>query len=291
MDTTLLKTFLVLAKTLNFTKAAAHLHRSQAAISLQITRLEQILGKSLFTRNNRNVVLTSEGEQLISFSKELLQAEEKMIHHFKEADKVVGDVKFGTPEDLATVYLPTIFANFVKAHPHIVLNVDCELTKNLQLGFANGQYDLILIKQDPLYPYPHTQPIFYETLVWVAHPSLKSDLEDIKQPLPLILSPSPCVYRQKALDALNACGINWRVVFSSPSFTGTLAAVKGALGIAVIPLNMVPDELVILDHLPKISSTEIALLMKESPSLAVKALADYLSSHIIVEEKNLALTN
>lgn len=291
MDTSLLKTFLLLAKTRNFTKAAAYLHRSQAAISLQLTRLEEMLGKSLFIRNNRHVILTAQGEQLVGFAKELLHMEEKMIAHFHEATGLIGDVIFGTPEDIATVYLPDILASFVKTHPHILLNVHCELTKNLQIGFENSQYDLVLIKQDPSLPHPDSCPLFNETLVWVAHPLFKAHFEISKQPLPLILAPSPCVYRQKALDALNDHGMNWRVVFSSPSFTGILAAVKGALGIAVMPLNMVPDGLVILEDLPQMASAEMALLIKQNPSLAVKALADYVSNHMIFEDKSLCLTD
>jgi DNA-binding transcriptional LysR family regulator len=290
MDTALLKTFLVLAKTSSFTQAASKLHRTQAAISLQVGRLEQMLGKALFIRDNRNVVLTHEGEELIGLAQEVLKAEEKMLFHFSEAHHLAGEVRFGTPEDLATIYLPSILSNFVETHPHILLNVDCDLTKHLQQGFENNKYDLVLIKQDPKQPYPQSVAIFDETLVWVAHPSIKAHLEEKKTQLPLILAPSPCVYRQKAIDALNASGINWRVVFSSPSFTGIVSAVKAGLGVSVMPKKMVPDGLVIIEDLPEISFAQIALLKKEGASNAVDALASYVSSHIILDENSFALT-
>lgn len=290
MDTALLRTFLVLAKTCNFTQAATKLYRSQSAISLQIGRLEELLGKTLFIRDNRNVSLTHEGEQLVFFAQDILKAEEKMIYHFQDAHNITGEVRFGTPEDIATVHLPSILANFVKTYPSILLNVHCELTRHLHAGFENGQYDLVLIKQDPLIPYPNSEPIFNETLVWVAHPEFKAHLEEKLQTLPLILAPSPCVYRQKAIDALNEAGIKWRQVFSSPSLTGMLAAVKAGLGVTVMPTEMVPEGLVTLEQLPCISSAQIALLTKQEASEAVKALASYVSSHIILDEKNFMLT-
>lgn len=281
MDTALLKTFLILAKTRNFTQAASKLLRSQSAISLQIGRLEQILGKTLFIRDNRNVALTYEGEQLVLFAQDVLKAEEKMIYHFQQSHSLTGEVRFGTPEDVATAYLPSILANFVETYPNVLLNVHCELSKHLKMGFEDGAYDLVLIKQDPQFPHPRSEAIFNETLVWVAHPNLCSHLHEHMKMLPLILAPSPCVYRQKAIDRLSECGLKWRIVLSSPSFTGMLAAVKAGLGISVMPLKMVPQELAIIDALPELSCAQIAILKHDTAHEAAHALASYVSSHII----------
>ena len=279
MDTTLLKNFLVLAKTRNFTKASQKLFRSQSALSLQIARLEQLLGKSLFVRDRRNVNLTLEGEQFLGYAQQILKIEDEMMDHFQKP-LLEGAVTFGTPEDLATAYLPTILGNFSKAYLGVSLNVNCAFTMDLIKGFDSQIYDLVLIKQDPQNQHPRSEVVWKESLVWVSNKErLQSSWKE--GVLPLVLAPSPCVYRQRAIDALNQASIRWRIVYTSPSLTGTLAAVKAGLGISVIPLNMIPKELYMIKDLPVLKDAQIALLKQENASEAVTALASYVIDHIV----------
>jgi DNA-binding transcriptional LysR family regulator len=279
MDTTLLKSFLTLAKTKSFTKAAHQLYRSQSAISLQIARLEGMVGKPLFMRDKRNVTLTLEGEQFLGYANKILSLEEEMIHHFQKPS-IHGGVTFGTPEDLATAYLPTILGNFVEAYPGVLLNVHCEFTMDLLKGFESQCYDLVLIKQDPQNPHPRSEEVWKESLVWVSNQE-RLDFNWKEEALPLVLAPLPCVYRQKAIDTLNREGIRWRIVYTSPSLTGTFAAVKAGLGISVLPFNMIPKELQIVRNLPVLKDAQIALLKQEHASEAATALAVYVVNHII----------
>lgn len=279
MDTILLKSFLTLAKTKNFTKAAHQLYRSQSAISLQIARLEEILGKSLFMRDKRNVTLTLEGELFLGYAQKMLKLEEEMMHHFQKPS-IKGEVTFGTPEDLATAYLPNILGNFVEAHPEILLNVHCEFTLDLLKGFDSQWYDLVLIKQDPQTPHPRSEEVWKEPLVWVSNKDI-AHFNWKLEPLPLVLGPASCVYRKRAIDTLNKEGIRWRVVYTSPSLTGTFAAVKAGLGISVLPFNMVPKELQVVRTLPALKDAQIALLKQEHISEAGAALGTYVIDHII----------
>ncbi len=279
MDTLLLKSFLTLAKTKNFTKAANLLYRSQSAISLQIAKLEEITGKPLFTRDRRSVNLTVEGEQFLGYAHKILQIEEEMTSHFQKPS-IKGEVTFGTPEDLATAYLPNILGNFVEAYPRILLNVHCEFTMDLLKGFESQWYDLILIKQDPQNPHPRSEEVWKEPLVWVANKE-KFHFDWKQAPLPLVLGPSSCVYRKRAVDTLNKEGISWRVVYTSPSLTGTFAAVKAGLGISVLPLKMIPKELQMVRTLPPLKDAQIALLKQEYISEAGSALSAYVVDHIM----------
>lgn len=280
METHLLKTFLVLAKTRNFTETADKLYRSQSAISLQIAKLETLLGKPLFIRDNRNVTLTLEGEQLVGCAQQILSLENKMISYFQPLCALSGEIRLGTPEDLATVYLPSILAKFIETNPNVLLNVRCEFTMDLLKGFDEKQYDLILIKQDPLSPDPRSQEVWKEPLVWVCPKEATASHIKTDETIPLVLAPQPCVYRQRAIDALNQQGISWRIVYTSPSVTGTIAAVKAGLGISVLPRKMLTEELRILKELPILKSAQIALLQQERPSETVLALANYIKSHI-----------
>jgi len=276
MDTYLLKNFLVLSRTKNFTKAALLLGRSQSAISLQVLKLEELLGQKLFIRDKRHVHLTVEGEQLVGYAQRILQIEEEMIQNFLHP-VLQGEVNFGTPEDLATAYLPGILANFMESYPQVVLNVNCAFTVDLIQGFEKQLYDVVLIKQDPQHPHPKSQAVWKESLAWVCCKE-KKNFDWKKESLPLVLSPAPCVYRKRAIDALNKAGIQWRVVYTSPSLTGTIAAVKAGLGISVLSSNMIPKDLEIVHELPVLQDAQIALLRQSSASAAAHALTSYVLS-------------
>lgn len=283
MDLQLLKTFLTLASTQNFTQAAVKLHRSQSAISLQLAKLEEILGKPLLNRDNRNVALTTYGEDLIPFAQKLLSLSDQMLSYFRDSKSLCGEVRLGTPEDVASVYLPAILANFTKTYPQIALNVHCELTKYLIEGFEGGVYDLVLIKQDPKHCHPRSELIWHEHLEWVCHKDYVSTFLDKMPILPLILAPSPCVYRQRALDTLTKENIKWRISVTSPSYAGMMAAVRAGLGVSVMPKKMVPEDLYILNELPALKETQIALLKADSPTPAMRALGEFVAEHILLD--------
>ncbi len=274
MNIDLLKNFLVLAKTKNFTKAAEKLFRSQSAISLQVAKLESLIGKPLLLRGKKNVSLTAAGEQLVAYAEQFLQLEQAMLNHFQQPP-LTGEVSFGTPEDIATVYLPPILGDFLQAHPGIELRFNCEYTLDLMRGFNEGRYDLVLIKEDPQNRHPRSEEIWREPLVWVS--SKDRHFED--QVLPLILSPPPCVYRERAISALNQRGLPWRIVYSSTSLTGTIAAVKAGLGMTVLPLKVVPKEFAILHHFPLLQDAQVSLLQQENSSSATRTLAAYVRNH------------
>lgn len=280
MDLALLKTFLSLSETKSFTASAKKMYRSQSAISLQVTRLEEIIGKPLFKRDNRNVTLTREGEELVSYARQMVALEKNLLGHFHEPE-VSGEVSFGTPEDIATAYLPEVLANFVKDYPGVILNVNCEFTLNLLTGYETKQYDLILIKQDPKQPHPNSKEVWKESLVWVCSSKVRpKSAYPLDGRLPLILAPSPCVYRKRALDALDKAGIQSRIIYNSPSLNGAIAAVKAGLGISVLPRKLISSGMQKIDYLPPLQDAQIALVHSDHPSPVVKVLSEYLAQEI-----------
>ena len=130
VDISLLRTFIILADTQNFTRTAERIYRSQSAVSMQIAKLEEQLGCSLFQRDKRNVRLTIDGEKLRSYASQIVNLSDNLLSSFNE-DEVEGNIVFGSPEDFATNYLPYILSDFVKAHPRITLDVNCDLTLTL----------------------------------------------------------------------------------------------------------------------------------------------------------------
>ena len=272
-----LKTFLTIAETHNFTEAGARVGRTQAAVSLQVQRLEALVGKPLLTRTSKRVELTPEGTLLATYAKRLLQLSQELKSQFEEME-MAGEVRLGTPEDFATHYLPRVLAEFARSHPRTQLSVGCDLTVNLQAAFARGEYDMVLIKREPS-GHKRGTTVWHEQLVWVA-----ADAAVAQSPvLPLVLAPAPCLYRKRALACLDKVHRPWRIAYTSPSAAGSLAAVHAGLGVTVMPKNMVPPSLSILKKrhaLPALPDAEIALLHQPNLSRPARMLADHIVSNI-----------
>ncbi len=118
IDTSLLRTFLTLADSRSFSRTGDRIGRSQSAVSGQIRRLEDTLGTALLTRDTRNVALTAAGERLLPHARAMVSAADAMLDRFRAPD-IAGEVRFGSPEDFASAYLPDILGVFAKAHPQV----------------------------------------------------------------------------------------------------------------------------------------------------------------------------
>jgi DNA-binding transcriptional LysR family regulator len=275
VDTQLLRTFVSLAETHSFSRTAGRVGRSQSAVSGQLAKLETALGVRLFARDTRNVALTPEGERLLPDARAMVSQADAMLARFRAPD-LAGLVRFGSPEDFASFYLPDILGVFAAAHPAVELHVTCQLTLPLIAEFEAGEHDLIVIKQDPARPHPGARTLWRERLIWATAPQFNI----ARRPVPLVLSPAPCVYRARALGALQAAGWDWIGVYTSPSFAGAIAAVRAGLGATVMPEAMVPPGLVVQDGWPALAEAEIALLAPQRPSPAVAALASFVMDKV-----------
>lgn len=270
IDTIAMQVFIAVAETGSFTKAAERVGRTQSAVSQQIAKLENLLDKGLFIRG-KSLSLTSEGEIFFSYAKKIFSMHREAIDRFKEPE-LQGEVRFGLPEDFASVYLSDVLIDFTRIHPLVMLNIECDLTMNLFERFKKKEFDLVLVKMNRPEDFPNGQEILSEPLEWVGNNEFISN-----EPLPVVLSPKPCVYRRSALEALEKKGIKWRLVFSSPSYTGTIAAVKAGMGITVLPKPMIPKELKIIKskHLPKLQDTHVSILKHSSDNSVVNSFEDF----------------
>ena len=272
IDTMLLKSFVAIVETGTFSNAADTVGRTQSALSLQIKKLEEGLGCSLFDRSARRVKLTEQGEIFLGYAKRIIQLQWEAYSRLKEPD-IQGEIRLGTPEDFATHYLPEVLATFRQHHPRVQLNVSCDLTLNLIDGFQKDNYDLILVKRDPQRVKGGTK-VWREPLVWAA-----ADHHRPEKPLSLVLSPQPCIYRARALAALDRAKKPWHISYTSPSLAGTIAAVKAGLGITVLPANMLPSGIHPIRKeikLPELADAEIALMKRDDLSKASEMLAEHI---------------
>ncbi len=255
LELDLLRAFVTVVETGSFTRTAALLGRTQPAISLQIRRLEDQLRSPLLDRAGKGIVVTTEGAGLLPQARRLLRLNDEIVSTLGEGD-LEGEVRFGAPEDVATIHLPGILGAFARSHPRIKLSVTCDYTANLLDQMSRGVLDLALIKREPVGPELGVR-VWSEPLIWVA---LDPSILEV-YPLPLIVAPAPDIYRKRALGALEAAGIAFRASFTSPSLAGQMAALRAGLGIGVLPAAMAPRDLTVLgDPLPPLSDSEIALV-------------------------------
>lgn len=273
LDLDLVRTFVTIAGTGNFTRAAEIIRRQQSTISLQVQRLESALGQKLIERTPRSVRLTSEGETFLGYARRLLDLNDEVVARVNEP-QMQGIVRLGTPEDFATRHLPEVLARFTQAYPAVALEVTCDLTLNLLERFRKDAFDLTLIKRERAASEPGGIRVWREPLVWVT---ADRDFRSIKGPLPLVVSPRPCVYRKRATEALDKAHHAWRIAYTCGSLAGSLAAVKAGLGVTVLPKDMVPAGLHVIDGrpLPDLKDTEIALLHRERLSIPARRLMEH----------------
>jgi DNA-binding transcriptional LysR family regulator len=276
LDIALLRSFVVLAETASFGRTGARIGRSQSAVSAQIARLESVLGQRLVARDTRNVRLTPEGERLLPEARAMVAQGDRLVQQFRAAG-IAGEVRFGSPEDFASAYLPGVLGIFVAAHPEVELHVSCQLTLHLIAEFEAGAHDLIVVKQDPARPLPGAKALWREPLVWVAAPGF---VVAAGRPVPLVMSPAPCVYRARAVDAVAKAGWRWTGVYTSPSFAGAVAAVQAGLGAMVMPAAMVLPGLQTLDGWPTLAEAEMAMLVRPDAGAAVAALAAFVAERV-----------
>lgn len=275
LDLDLLRSFVTIAEVGSFTAAGDRLGRSQSTVSLQVKRLEELLGRRIFDRTPRSLELTEDGRQLLGPARQMLRLNDQTIAQIFEPE-ITGRVRIGVPEDFATAHLPAVLSAFATAHPLVELEVTCDLTLNLLDRFHDGAFDFVLVKREPTAPMEGVR-VWREPLVWVARDA--KALTD-RAMVPLVVSPQPCVYRKRATDALDAMGREWRVAYTSTSLAGSLLAVTEGLGIAVLPREMVPEHLSAIagdQDLPPLYDTEIALI--EAPGLS--ETAHRLAQHVV----------
>lgn len=283
MRTDVLRTFVTVAQIGGFTQAGELLGRSQPAISLQIKGLEKMLGQALLIRSGMNVELTHSGQVLFEYAKKILNLNDEALGQLDNA-AIYGKVKLGIPSEFATTLLPKIIGRFINAYPNVILEVHCDLSKNLLIKSKRKKYDLILALQDDPQK-EDSNRVKTDELVWVS--SDKHDVHLLPE-VPLIAAFEGCIYRKRAIAKLTQKKRPWRLVYTIPDLTGIEAAIQEGLGVTVLAKSTVPDNLVIIkesDKLPKLGEIGITLIHNESNSnQAIDRLLEFLRISLVMPQ-------
>ena len=238
LDIDVLRSFVIIAEEKSFTRAAERVGRTQSAISLQMQRLESILGQTVLNRGKGgNVELNQQGQYLLARARELLDLNDDIVKSLRAAP-VRGIVRIGIAEELASRYLPTILERFSQVAPDVEVQVSSAGSCVLAPQLKSGQVDLALLEAGQEPRHWNAIEIWRSPLKWITSDTHKQHLRD---PLPLSLSPTDCpwrppwltecLWRGMAIRALERSGRKYRIVSTSGTTAGQLAAVQAGLAI------------------------------------------------------------
>ncbi|MFO7840149.1 MAG: LysR substrate-binding domain-containing protein [Desulfosalsimonadaceae bacterium] len=276
LDINLLRAFVAVAECRSFTRAASRLNRTQSAVSMQVRRLEQNMGRFLLVRHKGGVRLTDSGEVMLQYARRILQLNDEVMAEIGDPE-VKGRVRLGIPDDYAAYLLPAVLSGFSPLYPRISLEVCCELSVDLLRLLSDGDVDLAVTTRQP--QSPGGAVIRREQLVWAQARGCRLYEQD---PLPLALFPDGvCVFRESALAALQYCGRKWRLVCTSRGLSGIRAVVASGMAITVVTENTASSNMRLVsaeEGLPALPQVDISLHVSRSPANeAVSVFADYIS--------------
>lgn len=275
----LLRAFVTVSDLGGFTKAAKALHRTQPAISLQMKRLEELLGEKLFVHEGGTVHLTSHGQVLAGFARQILRLNDETLGRFRRT-KVQGSLRIGLPTDYAVSFLQGIVTDFARDSEAVEFSIQCELSRYLLEQLHADQLDIVVAligegNEQYLVRAWEEQPIWVRACKTSIHKS---------RPLPLVSHPEGCEYRNRMIGALNNAGIDWRIAYCSPGITGLQNAVSAALGVSVLTQKTLLNDMCVVtvdDGFPVLEKIRIGLFYKHPrQSAAGLALIEHLVANL-----------
>ncbi|CAD7023024.1 LysR family transcriptional regulator [Pseudorhizobium endolithicum] len=273
LDNDVLRTFVAIAETGNFSTAAEAVLRTPSAVSMQIKKLEEQLKTTLFLRDARSVTLTQHGEMLLSYARRMLALSNEAVSRFVMPE-LSGVVRLGAPDDIAERLLPRILKDFADNFPGIMVDVTVDMSSALRKRVEEQRLDLALFNCNPRSFSGIGEVIHTERLVWAGAKCGNAHLRD---PLPISVWEEGCCWRQEAIAQLERHKRPYRVAYASAHTMAQRAAVLSDLAIAPFPRSYVANEMVVLgaqEGLPELFSFDVRLITTPQLSVPGKAVAE-----------------
>lgn len=274
LEMDVLRTFVAIAETGSFTLAASAVFRTPSAVSMQIKKLEEMLGAQVFSRDARSVSLTQDGEMLLGYARRLLALNRDAVSKFVVPD-IAGVVRLGSPDDYGERILPNVLRRFAQTHPSIAVDVTIDQSSSLRRRLADRQLDITLFTVCRNVP-AEAEVLLTEPIVWGG---AKGGCAHLREPLPLSIWEEGCAWRADALEALGREGRDYRIAYMSAHTAGQRAAILADLAIAPLPKSFIGDEIVALgpqEGLPALSNYNLAMIVAHDAAAPVLAAADHI---------------
>src|ERR1700728_3419845 len=220
LDLELLRSFVSVVDAGGFTRAGERVHRTQSTVSQQIRRLEEDVGQPLLNRTGKDVTPTEAGERLLSYARRLLSLAEEARDVLARPGNE-GAIRLGIPEDFAAYRLTQLLAAFSRSHPGLRLDVRADQSTYLKRDLERGDLDLALVQR--AVGEKGGIAVWPERVHWVT--SKSHPVHATNDSVPLIGFPAGCLYRSRAIHALESAGRAWHMAYTSSNLAGIQAAV------------------------------------------------------------------
>ncbi|MGE8061198.1 LysR substrate-binding domain-containing protein [Pseudomonas sp. NPDC089547] len=279
LDLALLYSFKVIAECKNISVASQRLNKTQGAVSIQLKKLEDLVGHRLIERGHQVAVLTSHGESMLQYARKMLALSEEALDFFVKGD-VCGSIRFGIPDDYAGAFLPAVLKEFTQRYPKVNLKIRNDISHNLFTALEDGELDLALVTQRVADG--HGEILRCDQLQWVSAAGFKVDRN---APIPLALYPHGCGYRRQILSALSGCQLDYDIAFECTGVAGVQLAVDSGLAIAATSAPLTKPTWQILhgpsNGLPALGNVTIELRQHPGEcNPAAAFFADELRKHV-----------
>lgn len=271
LDTDLLRTFLAVADSGSISAGAERIGRSQSAASLQVKRLETIIGKPVFERHGHGVTLSPAGERLDPVARQSVALLDTALDDIR-ADDLAGDVRLGIPDGHAHSVLADIVAEFSRRHPLVEIKVHCASGAGFTGAVADGTLDLALYDAETVRP--DLDILFEEPTHWAVSRAIAVHQRD---PLPVALFDQECWWRDAALNALHRMDRAYRIVYSSESVAGVTAAIEAGIAVGMLGRSSIGKTVRTLDPtdgFETMPASKLVLDRRRGGGMVVDAMAD-----------------
>ncbi|QND52951.1 LysR family transcriptional regulator [Phyllobacterium sp. 628] len=278
LDPHLLRALVVVAETGTVSGAAERLSRTQAAISMQLKRLEVDLGTQLLTRTSRGVTLTDSGQILVAYARKLIALGDDARQQI-EGRQLVGRVRLGLIEDLVATRLPILLAEFRKRFPQVELDLITAHSGELSQSLQTEKLDMVIADPSRF----ASVPFFHwsRQLVWSGSRMIDVGEGDA---IPLIVFEGSCTWQDKTTVAFAAAGVAWSVACRVSSYGALIGALRAGLGYSLMLPESVPSDCETIDadqRLPAAPSADFGLFLTRESSKIVKELGFYLREKLV----------
>jgi DNA-binding transcriptional LysR family regulator len=241
LDITTLRSFVAVADLGGVTRAAGHLHLTQSAVSMQLKRLEEILGLSLLDRSNRTIGLTSAGQQMLGYARRMVDMNDEVMARL--TDQIYeGEIVLGVPHDIVLPAVPHVLQRFNTMFPRMKVQLITTFTRDLKDKYKRGDCDIILTTEAALDAGGETLTAL--PLKWVGGPGGNAWRQ---RPLRLVFG-RHCIFRAGVIAELDRAGIAWELAVETESDRTIEATVSADLGITAMIDGMEPRHLQQIDH-------------------------------------------
>jgi DNA-binding transcriptional LysR family regulator len=219
-------------------RAASKLNRVQSNVTTRIKQLEQRLGRSLFRKQGRGLVLSPEGELLLSYAQRLFRLADEAESELKSG-RAMGLFRIGSLESTAGSRLAPVLSRFHRQHPGVVVELVTGTTGALLQRVANFEIEAAFVSE-PFTPGElQARKVFEEELVLVTG----NDVAAVRRAsdlggMTLIAFANGCSYRKRLEDWLGASGVLPARTLEFASYQAMIACVAAGTGFAVVPRSL-----------------------------------------------------